>query len=116
MQKIGFVIPPEVIPGRMALLTTLFLTEITITVGIISKSPRSDGTTNIMQWMIACQLFVFFALLEFGLVLFCKSVFKYKSLPKDYGEKQLMKLDFTCLLASMVAFACFVIIFLPTTI
>ena len=114
MQKIGFVIPPEVIPGRMALLTTLFLTEITITMGIISKSPRSDGTTNIMQWMTACELFVFFALLEFGLVLFCKSVFKYKSLPKDYGEKELMKLDLACLLASVVAFAFFVAIFFPS--
>ena len=39
--------------------------------------------------MIACQLFVLFALLEFGFVLFCRFVFKYKSLPKDYGEKQL---------------------------
>ena len=96
----------------MALLITLFLTEITITMGIISKSPRSDGTTNIMQWMMACQLFVFFALLEFGLVLFCKFVFKYKSLPKEYGEKQLMKLDFICLLASMISFACFVVIYI----
>ena len=100
----------------MALLTTLFLTEITISAIIISKSPKSDSPNHIMQWMIAYQLFVFFAIMEFGIVLSCKFVFKYKSLPKDYGEKQLMKLDFTCLLASMISFACFVVVFLPITI
>ena len=100
----------------MALLTTLYLTEVTITMSVISKSPKSDGPNHIMQWMITCQLFVFFALLEFGIVLFCRFVFKYKSLPKEYGEKQLMKLDFACLLASIISFALFIVIFFPTTI
>ena len=98
----------------MALLTTLFLTEITISAIIISKSPKSDSPNHIMQWMIACQFFVFFAILEFGIVLSCRFVFKYKSLPKYYGEKELMKLDLACLLASVVAFAFFVAIFFPT--
>ena len=99
----------------MALLTTLFLSEITISACIISKSPKSDGPNHIMQWMITCQLFVFFALLEFGMVLFFRFVFKYKSLPKEYGEKPLMKLDFACLLVSIISFALFVAIFFPTT-
>ena len=98
----------------MALLTTLFLTEITISAIIISKSPKSDSPNHIMQWMIACQFFVFFAIMEFGIVLSCRFVFKNKSLPKDYGEKELMKLDLACLLASVVAFAFFVAIFFPT--
>ena len=100
----------------MALLTTLFLTEITISAIIISKSPKSDGPNQIMQWMIACQLFVFFALLEFGIILFCRFVFKYKSMPKDHGEKQLMKLDFACLLISMIVFTLFGVIFFMSTI
>ena len=95
----------------MALLTTLFLTEITISAIIISKSPKSDGPNHIMKWMIACQLFVLFALLEFGIVLFCKFVFEYKSLPKDYGKKQIMKLDFVCLLVSMIIFSLFGVTF-----
>ena len=98
----------------MALLTTLFLTEITISAIIISKSPKSDSPNHIMQWMIACQFFVFFAIMEFGIVLLCSFVFKYKSLPKYYGEKELMKLDLACLLASIIAFAFFVAIFFPT--
>ena len=59
---------------------------------------RIASKVEVMKWMIACQLFVLFALLEFGFVLFCRFVFKYKSLPKDYGEKQLMQLDFICLM------------------
>ena len=89
----------------MALLTTLYLTEVTIASSIISKSPKSDGPNHLMQWMIMCQLFVFFALLEFGTVLFCK-----------FGKKQLMKIDFTCLLVSIIAFSLFVVIFFPTII
>ena len=100
----------------MALLTTLYLTEVTIAISVISKSPKSDGPNQIIQWMIACQFFVFFALMEFGIILFCRFVFKYKSLPKEYGEKQLMKLDFTCLLASIISFTLFVVIFFPTII
>ena len=100
----------------MALLTTLFLTEITISAIIISKSPKSDGANHIMQWMIACQLFVFFAIMEFGFILFCRFLFEYKLLPKDYGKQQLMKLDFASLLASVICFALFVAIFFPTTI
>ena len=99
----------------MALLTTLFLTEITISAMIISKSPKSDSPNHIMQWMIACQLFVFFAIMEFGIVLLCRFVFKYRSLPKEYGEKELMKLDLACLLASIIFFALFVAIFFATT-
>ena len=100
----------------MALLTTLYLTEVTIASSIISKSPKSDGANHIMQWMIACQLFVFFAIMEFGFILFCRFLFEYKLLPKDYGKQQLMKLDFASLLASVISFALFVAIFFPTTI
>ena len=100
----------------MALLTTLYLTEVTIASSIISKSPKSNGPNHLMQWMIMCQLFVFFSLLEFGTVLFCKFVFEYKSLPKDYGKKQLLKIDLACLLVSIIAFSLFVVIFFPTII
>ena len=72
---------------------------------------RIASKVEVMKWMIACQLFVLFALLEFGFVLFCRFVFKYKSLPKDYGEKQLMQLDFICLMISMIVFSSFGIIF-----
>ena len=100
----------------MALLITLFLTQITIAMSIIGKSPKSEGLTHVMKWMTACTFFLLFALLEYGIILFCRFVFKYKSLPKDFGEKQLMKLDFASLLASIISFTLFVGIFFPTTI
>ena len=84
---------------------------------IISKSPKSNGTTNIMAWMIVCIFFVFLALIEYGIVLFCRTIlFEYKSLPKDYGKKQLLKIDLACLLVSIIAFSLFVVIFFPTII
>ena len=99
----------------MALLITLFLTQITIAMSIISNSPKVDGMTHMSYWMATCQLFLMLALLEYGIILFCRFVFEYKSLPKGYGKKQLMKLDFASLLISMISFALFVVIFFTST-
>ena len=114
--QIGFVIPVEMIPGRMSLLVILFLNLLTIHMNIISNSPDSVSTTNIMDWMIACIFFVFFAIIEYGAMLFCRFVFDYKSLPKDFAKKQLMQVDFLCLITSMISFSIFVIVFFASTI
>ena len=111
--QIGFVIPQEMVPGRMALLMIIFLNLLTIYMSMISKSPKSIGTTNIMNWMIVCIFFVFFALIEYGVILFCRFIFEYKSLSKDYGKKQLMNLDLTCLLISVLSFILFSTIYFP---
>ena len=115
--QIGFVIPQEMIPGRMSLLMIIFLNLLTIYMSIISKSPKSNGTTNIMAWMIVCIFFVFLALIEYGIVLFFRTIlFEYKSLPKDYAHKRLIQVDLTCLLTSIISFAGFTIIFFYSTI
>ena len=111
--QIGFVIPQELVPGRMALLMIIFLNLLTIYMSMISKSPKSIGTTNIMNWMIVCIFFVFFALIEYGVILFCRCMLEYKEFPKEYGRKQLMRLDLTCLLISVVSFIVFTIIYFP---
>ena len=80
---------------------------------MISKSPKSIGTTNIMNWMIVCIFFVFFALIEYGVILFCRCMLEYKEFPKEYGRKQLMRLDLTCLLISVLSFIVFTIIYFP---
>ena len=56
---ISFVVPPDVIPGRMALLITLFLVLVNIFNNINSNSPKAEGLTAIEIWMLACILFVF---------------------------------------------------------
>ena len=111
--QIGFVIPQEMVPGRMALLMIIFLNLLTIYMSMISKSPKSIGTTNIMNWMIVCIFFVFFALIEYGVILFCRFILEYKAFPKEYGKKQLMRLDLTCLLISVISFIVLTIIYFP---
>ena len=113
--QIGFVIPVEMIPGRMSLLMILFLNLQTIYMNVIARSPESVSTTHIMNWMIACIIFVFFAIIEYGVMLFCRFVFEYKSFPKDYAKKQLMQVDFISLITSMISYSIFVIVFSTST-
>merc|ERR1719189_2258563 len=63
-----FLIPPEVVPGRMAMLITLFLVLINIFNIVTSNSPNVEGMTAISAWMLVCIFFVFGAL--FGYAIF----------------------------------------------
>ena len=49
---VSFLIPPEVVPGRMALLVTLFLVLINIFNNVTSVSPNTEGMTAISSWML----------------------------------------------------------------
>jgi len=70
---VSFLINPEVIPGRMTMLVTLFLVLINIHNTIQVNSPKADGFTAIKSWVIACIVFVFGAMLEYsGILLLLK--------------------------------------------
>merc|ERR1719422_602780 len=69
---ISFLVPPDVIPGRMALLVTLFLVLVNIFNNVTTNTPKAEGLTAIEAWMLACILFVFGALAEYAAVLFHK--------------------------------------------
>ena len=60
---------PEVIPGRMTLLVTIFLVLINIFNTIQTNSPKAEGLTAIEAWVIACIIFVFGALGEYTVIL-----------------------------------------------
>ena len=62
-------IPPDIVPGRMALLITLFLVLINIHNTIQTNSPKAEGFTAIKTWVIACIIFVFGAMLEYSAIL-----------------------------------------------
>ena len=104
------------IPGRMSLLMIIFLNLLTIYMNIISKSPKSEGITKIMDWMIACIYFVFLAVIEYGIILFCRIMFDYKELPKSYAHKRLVEVDLACLLTSIISFTIFTIVYFSSTI
>ena len=60
---ISLLIPPENVPGRMALLITVFLVLVNIFNTITTNIPKAEGLTAIETYIIACILFVFGALL-----------------------------------------------------
>jgi len=66
---ISFVVPPDIIPGRMALLVTLFLVLVNIFNTVTTNTPKAEGLTAIEAWMLSCILFVFGALVEYALIL-----------------------------------------------
>ena len=69
---ISFLIPPDIVPGRMALLITLFLVLVNIFNNVNTNSPKAEGLTAIEIWMLACILFVFGALVVYAVVLYLK--------------------------------------------
>ncbi|XP_040576873.1 glutamate-gated chloride channel subunit beta [Lepeophtheirus salmonis] len=68
----SFLIPPEIVPGRMAMLITLFLVLINIFNIVTTNSPNVEGMTAIAAWMIGCIFFVFGALGGYAYLLWKK--------------------------------------------
>lgn len=67
---ISFLVPSDIIPGRMALLVTLFLVLVNIFNTVTTNTPKAEGLTAIEAWMLACILFVFGTLTEYAFLLF----------------------------------------------
>ena len=97
---VGFLIPPEVVPGRMAMLITLFLVLINIFNIVTSNSPNVEGMTAIAAWMLVCIFFVFGALVGYAYLLWKKkkSCLKRKKSRKMSEEetkmRQILKEDY----------------------
>ena len=60
---ISFLIPPDIVPGRMTLLITVFLVLVNIFNTITTNIPKAEGLTAIEAFVIVCVLFVFGALM-----------------------------------------------------
>jgi len=86
---VGFLIPPEVVPGRMAMLITLFLVLINIFNIVTTNSPNVEGMTAIAAWMLVCIFFVFGALVGYAYLLWKKkkSCLKRKKTKKQTEEE-----------------------------
>ena len=67
---VSFIIPPEVVPGRMGLLVTVFLMLITIFISIKRDAPPSNGFLNAADmFVVACICHVFLGFIEYAFVL-----------------------------------------------
>merc|ERR1719242_1327387 len=79
---ISFLIPPDIVPGRMTLLITVFLVLVNIFNTITTNIPKAKGLTAIEAWVIVCVLFVFGALIEYaGILLQMKMRASTRKLP-----------------------------------
>lgn len=67
-------------PGRMALLVTLFLMLVNISTSATSLSPKSDKINALQIWLLNCIVFVFLALMEYAIILYFKNM---KGVPKN---------------------------------
>ena len=57
---VSFIIPPDVVPGRMGLLVTVFLMLITIFISLKRDAPPSNGFLNAADmFVVACICHVF---------------------------------------------------------
>ena len=97
---VGFLIPPEVVPGRMAMLITLFLVLINIFNIVTSNSPNVEGMTAIAAWMLVCIFFVFGALVGYAYLLWkkkksCLKRKKQRKISEDESKlRQILKEDY----------------------
>jgi hypothetical protein len=70
-----------VVPGRMAMLITLFLVLINIFNIVTTNSPNVEGMTAIAAWMLVCIFFVFGALGNQSLTHLTQSINLFPSFP-----------------------------------
>ena len=70
----SFLIPPESVSGRMTLLVTLSLVQVSIFNAVTENSPNVEGLSSISAWVLSCILFVFGALVAYALVLLKKNL------------------------------------------
>ena len=69
----SFIIPPEMMPGRMALLITILLMIINTSGSAHENTPSSDTFSLIDLWMLICIIFVSLAIFEYGLIIKIRS-------------------------------------------
>ena len=66
---VSFIIKPELVPGRMGLLVMIFLILITTFDDVKDKAPTSKTLNEVDLYLLVCIGMVFFALLEYSIVL-----------------------------------------------
>ena len=66
---VSFIVPVEIIPGRMTLLVTTFLVLVNMGNSERTAAPRSESITAMDVWILSCMGFVAGALLEYAILL-----------------------------------------------
>merc|ERR1712088_893469 len=66
---VSFLVKPEVVPGRMAMLVTLFLVLINIFNSVREQAPISSRLNAVDFYLVICIFLVFTALMEYAVIL-----------------------------------------------
>jgi len=83
---VSFLIKPEVVPGRMALLITLFLVLTNIFNGVKASAPVSKRLNAIDLYLVVCIFLVFAALVEYSVILFMQKKLRQPNFPRKLAR------------------------------
>jgi len=89
---VSFLIKPEVVPGRMALLVTLFLVLINIFNSVREQAPISSRLNAVDLYLVVCVFFVFSALMEYAAILLLLKKRRKPTRTIDEGLKSILSL------------------------
>ena len=116
---ISFIIPPQVIPGRMTLLLTLLLVLMTMFGTIMWNQPPCKYPTSLDIWIIVCIVFVSAALFAYAAILMDQNL-EEKTIVQPIDDRSVNEQttfkktwDKTCLKIFPVAFILFNVVYWP---
>ena len=107
---ISFLIPPSVIPGRLALLITLFLVLTNLLISASRQVPNSEKVTVLVNWILSCLVFVLGATYCYAWILYLQRKSSKKVGPDAKPPKDV---DRIMLFAFPSAFILYNIVFWP---
>ena len=114
LSLISYFIPPDSVPGRMGMITTLYLILINSYSSV--DAPPDRGFSSIEIWFIGMQSPILLSILEYGLILAIKMYLEVGGLVDVWGKKttanELFKaIDSFTLIVSVVLLGLFNIIY-----
>ena len=83
---VSFLIKPEIVPGRMALLITLFLVLTNIFNGVKASAPVSKRLNAVDLYLVVCIFLVFAALVEYSVILFMQKKLRQPNFPQKLAS------------------------------
>ena len=100
---ISFFIPTEIVPGRMALLVTIFLMLVNISNAAHSSGPAVAGFTAMDIWLVISMWFVALTLLEYACLLRMRYMNRFAKVRQKNQKRELKnKAGEACIILSKV--------------